>query len=149
MLRVPGGLPRPHSRGPWVGLGRALLSPLRPGGSAAAPRGVSGASRATWRGGAAGARPAGFPLSDPASLHPPAQDIQHTEDFLIKPESRVAQLDTSQWPLLLKVGRVLPNLVFPLLLSSGSGGVTPLQGAAHVVLCLQNSCYKVSPALSF
>ncbi|XP_021237688.1 H/ACA ribonucleoprotein complex subunit 4-like, partial [Numida meleagris] len=30
------------------------------------------------------------------------QDIQHTEDFLIKPESRVAQLDTSQWPLLLK-----------------------------------------------
>ncbi|NXS20297.1 DKC1 protein, partial [Mystacornis crossleyi] len=29
-------------------------------------------------------------------------DIQHTEDFLIKPESRVAQLDTSQWPLLLK-----------------------------------------------
>lgn len=31
------------------------------------------------------------------------QDIQHTEEFLIKPESRVAQLDTSQWPLLLKV----------------------------------------------
>ncbi|XP_060612229.2 H/ACA ribonucleoprotein complex subunit DKC1 [Anolis sagrei] len=29
-------------------------------------------------------------------------DIQHSEDFLIKPESRVAQLDTSQWPLLLK-----------------------------------------------
>ncbi|XP_058703511.1 H/ACA ribonucleoprotein complex subunit DKC1 [Poecile atricapillus] len=29
-------------------------------------------------------------------------DIQHTEDFLIRPESRVAQLDTSQWPLLLK-----------------------------------------------
>ncbi|XP_070807989.1 H/ACA ribonucleoprotein complex subunit DKC1 isoform X2 [Pituophis catenifer annectens] len=29
-------------------------------------------------------------------------DIQHTEEFLIKPESRVAQLDTSQWPLLLK-----------------------------------------------
>ncbi|KAK2528912.1 Dkc1 [Columba guinea] len=29
-------------------------------------------------------------------------DIQHTEKFLIKPESRVAQLNTSQWPLLLK-----------------------------------------------
>ncbi|XP_027756534.1 H/ACA ribonucleoprotein complex subunit DKC1-like, partial [Empidonax traillii] len=29
-------------------------------------------------------------------------DIQHTEDFLIKPASRVPQLDTSQWPLLLK-----------------------------------------------
>uniref|UniRef100_A0A6J0UJW0 H/ACA ribonucleoprotein complex subunit DKC1 n=1 Tax=Pogona vitticeps TaxID=103695 RepID=A0A6J0UJW0_9SAUR len=29
-------------------------------------------------------------------------DIQHSEEFLIKPESRVAQLDTSQWPLLLK-----------------------------------------------
>ncbi|MEE6496555.1 hypothetical protein FKM82_002416 [Ascaphus truei] len=29
-------------------------------------------------------------------------DIQHEGDFLIKPESRVAQLDTSQWPLLLK-----------------------------------------------
>ncbi|OCT67268.1 hypothetical protein XELAEV_18038552mg [Xenopus laevis] len=30
------------------------------------------------------------------------QAIQHEEDFLIKPESKVAQLDTSQWPLLLK-----------------------------------------------
>ncbi|KAE8583863.1 hypothetical protein XENTR_v10020714 [Xenopus tropicalis] len=29
-------------------------------------------------------------------------DIQHEGDFLIKPESKVAQLDTSQWPLLLK-----------------------------------------------
>ncbi|XP_029463061.1 H/ACA ribonucleoprotein complex subunit DKC1 isoform X2 [Rhinatrema bivittatum] len=29
-------------------------------------------------------------------------EIQHTESFLIKPESKVAQLDTSQWPLLLK-----------------------------------------------
>ncbi|NXN44972.1 DKC1 protein, partial [Rhinoptilus africanus] len=29
-------------------------------------------------------------------------EIQHTEEFFIKPESRVAQLDTSQWPLLLK-----------------------------------------------
>ncbi|KAH0630982.1 hypothetical protein JD844_004428 [Phrynosoma platyrhinos] len=29
-------------------------------------------------------------------------DIQYSEEFLIKPESRVAQLDTSQWPLLLK-----------------------------------------------
>ncbi|XP_003223435.1 H/ACA ribonucleoprotein complex subunit DKC1 [Anolis carolinensis] len=29
-------------------------------------------------------------------------DIQHSEEFLIKPQSRVAQLDTSQWPLLLK-----------------------------------------------
>lgn len=34
------------------------------------------------------------------------QDIQHTEKFLIKPESRVAQLNTSQWPLLLKVERL-------------------------------------------
>lgn len=31
------------------------------------------------------------------------KEIQHAEEFLIKPESRVAQLDTSQWPLLLKV----------------------------------------------
>uniref|UniRef100_A0A8C8BAG9 H/ACA ribonucleoprotein complex subunit DKC1 n=1 Tax=Otus sunia TaxID=257818 RepID=A0A8C8BAG9_9STRI len=29
-------------------------------------------------------------------------EIQHTEEFFIKPESRIAQLDTSQWPLLLK-----------------------------------------------
>ncbi|XP_041076087.1 H/ACA ribonucleoprotein complex subunit DKC1-like [Polyodon spathula] len=29
-------------------------------------------------------------------------DIQETGDFLIKPESKVASLDTSQWPLLLK-----------------------------------------------
>ncbi|XP_053130108.1 H/ACA ribonucleoprotein complex subunit DKC1-like [Hemicordylus capensis] len=29
-------------------------------------------------------------------------DIQYSEEFFIKPESRVAQLDTSQWPLLLK-----------------------------------------------
>lgn len=34
------------------------------------------------------------------------QEIQQSEDFLIKPESRVAALDTSQWPLLLKVGAV-------------------------------------------
>lgn len=31
------------------------------------------------------------------------KEIQHAEEFLIKPESKVAQLDTSQWPLLLKV----------------------------------------------
>lgn len=31
------------------------------------------------------------------------QDIQESGDFLIKPESKVASLDTSQWPLLLKV----------------------------------------------
>ncbi|XP_023581406.1 H/ACA ribonucleoprotein complex subunit DKC1 [Trichechus manatus latirostris] len=29
-------------------------------------------------------------------------EIQHAEEFLIKPESKVARLDTSQWPLLLK-----------------------------------------------
>ncbi|XP_058570847.1 H/ACA ribonucleoprotein complex subunit DKC1 [Neofelis nebulosa] len=29
-------------------------------------------------------------------------EIQHAEEFLIKPESKAAQLDTSQWPLLLK-----------------------------------------------
>ncbi|XP_044162385.1 H/ACA ribonucleoprotein complex subunit DKC1 isoform X1 [Bufo gargarizans] len=29
-------------------------------------------------------------------------DIQHEESFLIQPESKIAQLDTSQWPLLLK-----------------------------------------------
>ncbi|KFO32849.1 H/ACA ribonucleoprotein complex subunit 4 [Fukomys damarensis] len=29
-------------------------------------------------------------------------EIQHAEEFLIKPESKVVQLDTSQWPLLLK-----------------------------------------------
>ncbi|XP_045141431.1 H/ACA ribonucleoprotein complex subunit DKC1 isoform X2 [Echinops telfairi] len=29
-------------------------------------------------------------------------EIQHAEEFLIKPESKVALLDTSQWPLLLK-----------------------------------------------
>lgn len=30
------------------------------------------------------------------------KEIQHAEEFLIKPESKVAKLDTSQWPLLLK-----------------------------------------------
>lgn len=50
----------------------------------------------------AGARAAGFPHLIPCNLVRP-QDIQHTEKFLIKPESRVAQLNTSQWPLLLKV----------------------------------------------
>ncbi|XP_043913632.1 H/ACA ribonucleoprotein complex subunit DKC1 isoform X2 [Protopterus annectens] len=29
-------------------------------------------------------------------------ELQHTEEFLIKPESKAAKLDTSQWPLLLK-----------------------------------------------
>lgn len=47
-------------------------------------------------------------LSPLISRHPhflsPPQEIQHAEDFLIKPESKAAQLDTSQWPLLLKVG---------------------------------------------
>ena len=32
------------------------------------------------------------------------QDIQQTGDFFIKPEAKAAALDTSQWPLLLKVG---------------------------------------------
>lgn len=31
------------------------------------------------------------------------QEIQQSGDFFIKPESKVASLDTSQWPLLLKV----------------------------------------------
>lgn len=31
------------------------------------------------------------------------QEIQEAGEFLIKPESKVAKLDTSQWPLLLKV----------------------------------------------
>lgn len=35
-----------------------------------------------------------------------SQDIQETGDFLIKPESKVASLDTSQWPLLLKVSEL-------------------------------------------
>lgn len=35
------------------------------------------------------------------------QEIQETGDFLIKPESKVAKLDTSQWPLLLKVNLTL------------------------------------------
>uniref|UniRef100_A0A803VUC8 H/ACA ribonucleoprotein complex subunit DKC1 n=1 Tax=Ficedula albicollis TaxID=59894 RepID=A0A803VUC8_FICAL len=80
--------------GPWAGragtvgrTGWAGLCPLRLGG--ARPRGESGGSAA---------RP--LPALIPLNLTP--QDIQHTEDFLIKPESRVAQLDTSQWPLLLK-----------------------------------------------
>lgn len=37
------------------------------------------------------------------------QEIQESGDFLIKPESKVASLDTSQWPLLLKVGVSLPT----------------------------------------
>lgn len=56
----------------------------------------------------------------------PPQDIQHTEEFLIKPESRVAQLDTSQWPLLLKVtsteGRWLSSFLFGF--RSGSNSVS-------------------------
>lgn len=31
------------------------------------------------------------------------QEIQRSENFFIQPESKVASLDTSQWPLLLKV----------------------------------------------
>lgn len=37
------------------------------------------------------------------NIYPLLQDIQESGDFLIKPESKVASLDTSQWPLLLKV----------------------------------------------
>lgn len=88
-------------------MGRDGPSPPRPVGSAA-PRGGSGAAGATWR----ERRERGPPASSaliPLNFTP--QDIQHTEDFLIKPESRVAQLDTSQWPLLLKVGRVVLDLV--------------------------------------
>ncbi|VDI07237.1 Hypothetical predicted protein [Mytilus galloprovincialis] len=29
-------------------------------------------------------------------------DIQHSENFLLKPSDKVEKLDTSQWPLLLK-----------------------------------------------
>lgn len=35
------------------------------------------------------------------------QETQHTGDFLIKPSSDVQKLDTSEWPLLLKVSRAL------------------------------------------
>lgn len=75
------------------------------------PRSPPGGSR----GGHACAGPPPPPPRDPA-LCP--QDIQHTEEFLIKPESRVAQLDTSQWPLLLKVGAdggsgAFPSAPFP------------------------------------
>lgn len=56
-----------------------------------------------WEPPRAATRVCGGP-SQPAEPLLCPQDIQHTEEFLIKPESRVAQLDTSQWPLLLKVG---------------------------------------------
>lgn len=57
---------------------------------------------APWEPPRAATRVCGGP-SQPAEPLLCPQDIQHTEEFLIKPESRVAQLDTSQWPLLLKV----------------------------------------------
>lgn len=41
------------------------------------------------------------------------QEIQETGDFLIKPESKVAKLDTSQWPLLLKVNLTLNVFLSP------------------------------------
>lgn len=49
------------------------------------------------------------------------QETQHTGDFLIKPSSDVQKLDTSEWPLLLKVSTALAftgiliynNRVFP------------------------------------
>lgn len=41
------------------------------------------------------------------------KEIQQSEDFLIKPESKVASLDTSQWPLLLKVGHRLLDATGP------------------------------------
>ncbi|ROJ62484.1 H/ACA ribonucleoprotein complex subunit 4 [Anabarilius grahami] len=39
-------------------------------------------------------------------------DMEKSGDFLIKPESKVASLDTSQWPLLLKVSVCLPTNPF-------------------------------------
>ena len=39
------------------------------------------------------------------------QEIQQSGDFFIKPESRVAALDTSQWPLLLKVSSRVESFV--------------------------------------
>ena len=32
------------------------------------------------------------------------QDIQHSETFQVGPSTKAEKLDTSQWPLLLKVG---------------------------------------------
>lgn len=91
---------------PWVGLGpHPRRERARPAWRQRSLPGHVEKAR-----GAAGARPPGSPSLIPLNFTP-HQDIQHTEDFLIKPESRVAQLDTSQWPLLLKVGRVLLNLV--------------------------------------
>lgn len=44
------------------------------------------------------------------------QEVQQSGDFFIRPESKVASLDTSQWPLLLKVGHLsLPVIVTILL----------------------------------
>lgn len=98
-----------------------------------------------------------------------SQDIQHTEEFFIKPESRVAQLDTSQWPLLLKVQQVIDNLVahpcscsFFCPLSVQALGDAQLNLCVILLLrnsmcdtqsrgklCMQKSCYEVCLAGSF
>lgn len=40
------------------------------------------------------------------------QDVQHAESFLLKPSTKVDKLDSSQWPLLLKVkSTVVANYV--------------------------------------
>jgi len=46
-----------------------------------------------------------------------AQDTQHDEDFHLKPTSTAGVLDTSKWPLLLKV-RYLSNVILLLLVFS-------------------------------
>lgn len=44
------------------------------------------------------------------------QEIQQSGDFFIRPESKVASLDTSQWPLLLKVGHLSLLVIVTILL---------------------------------
>ncbi len=48
-------------------------------------------------------------------------DVQRVTDFLIKPESSVPRLDTSKWPLLLKVRRRTSPWFLALLPATASG----------------------------
>lgn len=101
-------------------------------GSAAA---VSGAAHGP-RGSGRERGPPRFPSLISGNFFRP-QDIQHTEEFFIKPESRIAQLDTSQWPLLLKVGRVIDNLAArPCPCSFFCPRSVQARGDAQLLLCV-------------
>lgn len=161
--RVPGAVGRVGTRSPipirghafwvpWVGLGpHPRRERARPAWRQRSLPGHVEKAR-----GAAGARPPGSPSLIPLNFTPPPGHSAHRG---LSHQARVAGGAAGHVAVALaaegRAGAAQPRgpSVFALLLSSAPGAVTvcvtPLRAAAHVVLCMQRSRYKVSPAATF